>query len=238
MAPPMGPAAPDITERLVPLAGGPRVPSMDPRYPNNPIGIPARPDGPQPAQNLLFIMAFYRLNREVPGVPEDEARPHEGTMLSRCVVHPAFIMWCTSEGRRAAPHDCGAILIMVGTPFLRVEKEICRVCGQPLSYVERRRRGGPAVYERSSFSSRGKRSENPVFDALDASAQRPAWTQLARAPSMPAHPGLRPYASNVNSGRPRSDPVRAGGAPQRRRKVSEGVRQLALRPLGSSQEEQ
>jgi len=40
LAPPMGPAAPDITERLVPLAGGPRVPSMDPRYPNNLLGSP------------------------------------------------------------------------------------------------------------------------------------------------------------------------------------------------------
>jgi len=30
---------------------------------------------------------------------------------------------------------------MVRTPSPRVEKEICRVCGQPVSYVERRRRG-------------------------------------------------------------------------------------------------
>jgi|GEM_PF-1911831 len=37
---------------------------------------------------------------------------------------------------------CGAILIRVGTPSSRVEKGICRVCGQPVSYVERRRRGG------------------------------------------------------------------------------------------------
>ena len=39
---------------------------------------------------------------------------------------------------------------------------------------------------------------------------------------MPAHPGLRPYAININSGRPRSDPVRAGellGVVGRYRKV-------------------
>jgi len=60
---------------------------MDPQYLNSPIRIPAQPDEPQPAQNFLFIMAFYRLNREAPGVPVDEARPHEGTMLSH--------VWCT-----------------------------------------------------------------------------------------------------------------------------------------------
>jgi hypothetical protein len=46
-------------------------------------------------------------------------------------------------GGGAAPQSyCGAILIRVGRPPPRVEKEICRVCGQPVSYVERRRRGG------------------------------------------------------------------------------------------------